>query len=116
MFLDTHEAKNQLWLPEVRAIAGYGLHRPITATLLENKRITAADHFQDTRHIAFGFDDSSPEYKPGDILTVWPRQNEAAIGKVLQTFGLHARDVLTIGLHSRVDTHAGCQDAMKVAP
>ncbi|KAI8089420.1 uncharacterized protein BX664DRAFT_332981 [Halteromyces radiatus] len=41
--------------------------------LLDNKRITAADHFQDVRHIALY--NSSPEFKydPGDIAVITPQ-------------------------------------------
>ena len=67
------------------------------------------DHFQDTRHIAFGFDEDGPRYEPGDILTVWPRQDEGTIAKLLEYFDLNPRDMLTVGLqnqHQEMDSSA----------
>lgn len=43
----------------------------IQATLKQNKRVTAGDHFQDTRHIILEFEDDL-NYDAGDILEVRP--------------------------------------------
>lgn len=43
----------------------------LQATLKQNKRVTAEDHFQDTRHIILQFDQDL-DYEAGDILEVRP--------------------------------------------
>ena len=59
--------------------AGYGPWRPYLARLLKNERITAADHFQDTRHIELDLGDSGLAYQPGDLLAVFPQQSASAL-------------------------------------
>lgn len=49
------------------------------ARLLKNERITAADHFQDTRHIEVDLGDSGLAYQPGDLLAVFPQQSASAL-------------------------------------
>ena len=41
-------------------------------TVLQNKRATAQDHWQDVRHIVLNFKDHAINYEPGDIAEVWP--------------------------------------------
>lgn len=58
------------------------------ATLVTNQRITAADHFQDTRHIEFDLGEDGPIYEPGDVLSIFPRQDENAVKSLLARMGL----------------------------
>lgn len=68
----------------------YGLWRPYMAEVTCNRRITAPDHFQDTRHIEFALHDPSLTYEPGDLLCIFPQQSPAAIAAFLQHTGLAA--------------------------
>ena len=80
--LDTHCA--------AAAGAAYGLWHPFMAQLTCNRRITSQDHFQDTRHMEFSLQGSGLSYQPGDLLCIFPRQNQAAIAAFLQHTGLDA--------------------------
>ena len=44
----------------------------LTVTLEENRRLTPENHWQDVRHLAMTTADQAP-YKPGDVLTVYPK-------------------------------------------
>ncbi len=66
----------------------YGLWRPYMASVLRNQRITAPDHFQDTRHIELDLGGSGIAYDPGDLLTIFPRQPSAAVQEFMQCNGL----------------------------
>ena len=49
------------------------------AQLLKNDRVTAQDHFQDTRHIEFSLGDSGLTYQPGALLAIMPHQDASAV-------------------------------------
>jgi sulfite reductase alpha subunit-like flavoprotein len=76
--------------PAVSAAGGgatYGPWQPFMAPLLINKRVTSANHFQDTRHIEFDISGSGQEqYQPGDLLAVFPRTPAGDV-EVNQTTG-----------------------------
>ena len=59
--------------------AGFAPWRPYMAALLKNERVTAKDHFQDTRHIELSLGDSGLTYKPGSVLAVFPQQDAQAL-------------------------------------
>ena len=83
------------------------------ARFLTNERITAADHFQDTRHIEFDLGDRGPSYDPGDILTIFPSQDSAAITKLLGLIGYDIHDRVRIELADAEPDNPG-QQAMEV--
>ncbi|WPK24599.1 hypothetical protein PUMCH_001878 [Australozyma saopauloensis] len=56
------------------------LHR---GRVLENHRITAADHFQDVRHIVIE-SDSVLLYSPGDTLALYPPNDDRSVELLLQ--------------------------------
>lgn len=58
------------------------------ARLKTNVRITSSDHFQDTRHIEFILGQDGPNHDPGDILTILPHQEDAAIARLLNLMDL----------------------------
>lgn len=53
------------------------------ATLTQNERVTAEDHFQDTRHIILEFDEDL-NYVAGDILEVRPENLPEDVEQFLQ--------------------------------
>ena len=63
--------------------AGWGPHRPYGARLLANTRVTAADHFQDVRHLEFDLGASGLTYEPGDLLAVFPQQRSEVVQQLL---------------------------------
>ena len=79
--------------------AGYGPGNPCMATLQKNDRITAADHFQDTRHIEFDLGENGPSHDPGDIITIFPAQDETAISSLFTLLQLDAGSILQLELN-----------------
>jgi sulfite reductase alpha subunit-like flavoprotein len=66
--------------PAAGAAGGpHGAWRPFMAPLLVNRRLTAPDHFQDTRHLEFDLEGSELAYEPGDLLAIFPRTPEADV-------------------------------------
>lgn len=59
----------------------FGPWRPFMAPLCVNERVTAADHFQDTRHLEFDLSGSGglQDYQPGDLLAIFPRTPAADV-------------------------------------
>ena len=76
--------------------AGWGPGRPCMATLATNQRITAADHFQDTRHLEFDLGPNGPTYEPGDILSVFPHQSEATVQQLQKILDLPSQQLIQI--------------------
>lgn len=55
--------------------------------LLENRRITPNNHFQDVRHLIFQSVDRLPEYRPGDVAIVMPFNPLHAVDELLTQLG-----------------------------
>lgn len=71
----------------------------LTATVVENKRLTPDDWFQDTRSVTLRVDASEPlqlDIKPGDVVGVWPKQDRHAIDSVLKACGLRYDDIVRV--------------------
>ncbi|KAG2446563.1 hypothetical protein HYH02_008550 [Chlamydomonas schloesseri] len=68
--------------------ASYGPWRPYLARLVANRRITAPDHFQDTRHVELDLERSGLSYEPGDIVSILPMPSEAVVDAFLARLGL----------------------------
>lgn len=81
------------------------LNRPVGALndkviitkVLENKRITSEDHFQDTRHIVLDLpDELGVRYDPGDVVMVQPRNDPVVIAELIKRYGLKPEQRLVI--------------------
>ena len=57
----------------------FGPWRPFMAPLLANRRVTSADHFQETRVLEFDLAGSGLHYQPGDLLAIFPRTPAADV-------------------------------------
>ncbi|OBT92588.2 NAPDH-dependent diflavin reductase [Pseudogymnoascus verrucosus] len=55
-------------------------------TLTKNIRITAADHFQDVRHIVLEME-GNIHYEPGDVLTLFPKNFPADVNSLIDLQG-----------------------------
>lgn len=73
--------------------ARHSAARPFFARLLENRRLTAPDHFQDVRHLVIDLAGSGISYLPGDVLAIVPRQPAAAVAAVMQVGTLCVRHI-----------------------
>ena len=60
------------------------------APVLKNERVTAADHFQDTRHIELSLGNSELAYEPGALLAVFPQQDPRAVAAFCEQAKLDA--------------------------
>lgn len=78
--------------------AGFGPHNPVMARLAENRRLTAAGHFQDVRHLNFFLEQSGLQHDPGDALAIVPRQPDAAVDAFLRRIGVPADAHVQIAL------------------
>lgn len=101
-------------LKDSECVSDRGLSEPCMATLVGNQRVTAADHFQDTRHLCFDLGATGPHYDPGDVLSIFPRQDESAVGELLAMFGLQPSQRVRIELAEA--SNGGPPASMEVSP
>ncbi|KAG2485235.1 hypothetical protein HYH03_016021 [Edaphochlamys debaryana] len=66
----------------------YGPWRPYLARLVANERLTAPDHFQDTRHLDLDLGESGLLYEPGDSIAVLPMTPASVVDAFLGRMGL----------------------------
>ena len=52
------------------------------APLIKHSRITPSDHWQDVRHLTFDITESPLDYKPGDVLLLYPLNPKDEIEKL----------------------------------
>jgi sulfite reductase alpha subunit-like flavoprotein len=73
---------------------------PFESRVIENKRLTMGDHFQDVRHITFDISNSSGQpvlnYEPGDVLAMWPKNNFESVMHILKRFNISPDQTLKI--------------------
>ncbi|GBF88274.1 hypothetical protein Rsub_00986 [Raphidocelis subcapitata] len=97
------------------AAAPPGPWRPFMAPLLVNRRLTAAGHFQDTRHLEFGLEGSGLTYEPGDLLAIFPRTPEADVEALLARLGLSPGQLLRIEAAAPLASADGAGGAPRAA-
>lgn len=85
------------------------------AILQKNERITSADHFQDTRHIEFELGEAGPTYDAGDIISIVPHQDDAAVHKLLKMMGHSPNCRVQIELYEAKDNQT-CQMEVRGLP
>lgn len=66
--------------------------------MLKNERITAADHFQDVRHIELDIAKSDISYRPGDVLCMYPEQSPEAVDELMRLLNLESDAWLRVEL------------------
>lgn len=66
------------------------------ARLLKNERITAAEHFQDSRHMEVDLGDSGLAYQPGNLLAIFPEQRASALQAFINRVGLDEHEWVRI--------------------
>lgn len=66
----------------------YSASTPCFARLAVNRRLTGRDHFQDVRHLEFQLGEDGPQFQPGDVLAIMPRQPKPAVEQFLERCGL----------------------------
>ncbi len=69
----------------------------IISRVIRNDRITAEDHFQDTRHIVLDVP-KELKYEPGDVVMVQPRNDLSVVAEMVRRFGLRPEQKIKITL------------------
>ena len=67
----------------VKAVNQYTKKAPYTATLLESLKITGRDSVKDIRHIEISLEDSGIQYRPGDSLGVWFKNDVSLVDELI---------------------------------
>jgi sulfite reductase (NADPH) flavoprotein alpha-component len=67
----------------------YTKKAPYTATLLESQKITGRDSVKDIRHIEISLEDSGIQYRPGDALGVWFKNDVRLVEELITVLGLN---------------------------
>ena len=67
----------------VKAVSQYTKKAPYTATLLESLKITGRDSVKDIRHIEISLEDSGIQYRPGDSLGVWFKNDVSLVDELI---------------------------------
>lgn len=70
-------------------------HPVSQTTLKENRRLTAADHFQDVREIVFE-KPAALEFAPGAVCAVYPSNSPAVVSSLLSYYSLAAEDLVEL--------------------
>ncbi|EFJ42595.1 hypothetical protein VOLCADRAFT_83643 [Volvox carteri f. nagariensis] len=92
-------ARLQREQPHVKGLYEQVRHHPPAAEagVKVNRRVTSADHFQDTRHIELDLGESGLSYEPGDVLAILPLTSEAVVDAFLQRLGLDGEAWVRVG-------------------
>eukprot|EP00761_Pharyngomonas_kirbyi_P002362 gb/GECH01002366.1/.p1 GENE.gb/GECH01002366.1/~~gb/GECH01002366.1/.p1 ORF type:complete len:612 (+),score=138.92 gb/GECH01002366.1/:1-1836(+) len=70
--------------------------QPYASRLTQNERITASDHWQDVRHVEMDIAESGISYHAGDILGMWPKNQESNVDRLLKRLNLDGEEPIFI--------------------
>jgi sulfite reductase (NADPH) flavoprotein alpha-component len=97
----THQIKDELGSKSSQSVAPsldldassvvasqYTKKSPYAATLLESQKITGRDSIKDIRHIEISLEDSGIQYRPGDALGIWFKNDIGLVGELITVLGL----------------------------
>lgn len=65
-------------------------NNPYLASVLDSKRITTQDALAEVHHIELQIDNAMLQYRPGDSIGLWSRNNPALVTQILQHLQLDA--------------------------
>ncbi|ORZ00667.1 hypothetical protein BCR43DRAFT_452752 [Syncephalastrum racemosum] len=71
-------------LPEPAIASDGSISGQFNMKVMSNDRITAADHFQDVRHLVLESDSDELSYKPGDIAVITPQNLPEEVDQFLE--------------------------------
>ena len=83
-------------LRAVRPAAAYDKHRPFSAEVLVNQKITGSGSTKDVRHIELSLEGSGLSYEPGDALAVVADNPPQLVEQLLETLNLCADAAVSI--------------------
>ena len=70
------------------------------AAVANNERITAADHFQDVRHIALTLPHDPPTFHPGDVVDVLPQNRPEDVLLLCDWLGVDPHTIIRVAQSS----------------
>jgi sulfite reductase (NADPH) flavoprotein alpha-component len=98
----THQIKDELGAKSSQSVASsldlgsgfldtnqYTKKAPYTAKLIESQKITGRDSVKDIRHIEISLEDSGIQYRPGDALGVWFKNDVRLVEELITVLGLN---------------------------
>jgi sulfite reductase (NADPH) flavoprotein alpha-component len=74
--------------PATETVNQYTKKAPFTATLLESQKITGRDSVKDIRHVEISLEGSGIQYRPGDALGVWFKNDKQLVADLLALLAL----------------------------
>lgn len=74
----------------------YTKKSPFTATLLESQKITGRDSVKDIRHIEISLEGSGIQYRAGDALGVWFKNDVALVSELLALLKLESAALVNL--------------------
>ncbi|CBF86443.1 NAPDH-dependent diflavin reductase [Aspergillus nidulans FGSC A4] len=81
------------------------LHDSLTATLVQNKRVTPQTHWQDVRHLILTVSDPI-SYAPGDVLTITPKNTAEDVQSLIEMMGWQEQADQLVSLVPRDSTRS----------
>ena len=83
--------------PAPAAPISYGRKNPLVTSLVRNTRLSGDGSAKDVRQFGFALPENTLTYDAGDALGVWPRNSPPLVEAFLETSGLDADTVVTVG-------------------
>lgn len=71
-------------------------HRPFRASVTDNKRVTASDHWQDVRLLTLDITNSDLKYSPGDVCHIQPKNLPDTVDEFMTLLSLNPCAVVTV--------------------
>ncbi|WP_158771803.1 assimilatory sulfite reductase (NADPH) flavoprotein subunit [Paraglaciecola sp. L1A13] len=78
------------------ATTQYSKKNPFTASLLESQKITGRDSVKDIRHVEISLEESGIQYRPGDALGVWFKNDPSMVDELLTLLAIDATAQVTV--------------------
>ena len=83
-------------VPQAMTASVYNKKNPFNASLLESQKITGRDSVKDIRHIEISLEGSGIQYRPGDALGVWFKNDAALVDELLQLLAIESSATVEI--------------------
>lgn len=94
----------------VASIPGTSRNQPLTAKLIESRRLTHDDAPKDVRHVVIDLGDSALTYEAGDSLGVLPLNCTALVDAILQTYPLSGEEPIQLASGTTVTVREALTD------
>ncbi len=79
-----------------QTVVRYNRNNPCSVTLIENRRLSTDNALADVRHVVLEIEAGTLEYKPGDSLGVWFKNDPELVDTIISTLSLDKEASVTI--------------------